>query len=395
MALFHIPIDQITQAHLQSLIDTQAPESGSIDYKRQTYGDSHADRNEFLADISSFANSNGGDIVIGMEATKGVPTGLFPIDIDIDGEKLRLEQIARDGLRPRINDLAFAAIPTQPSGTVLIIRVPRSFIGPHRVIRQGSNRFWVRSSAGKFEPDVDELRQLFLAGPQLTERIRSFRRARLREIVEGESRVPLMNERTVTIHIVPLSAFGPPKALPIKDLARDYNIFAPSGSRAATDSKINFDGILKLNGTAERRRAYVQLFRSGIVEAVNSDINAAEPQIIRNLEDPLTGDVQRFLSNLSQVGILPPYAVLITLNNVYSTRMILARGRYESYYDDLGNTFDRDQYSFDEAIFETLPQTPEETATGLRSMLDQLANATGVPACRSFNERGEYIPLRI
>jgi hypothetical protein len=396
MALFHIPIDRITQAHLQALIDTQAPESRSIEYKRQIYGDAHSDRSEFLADISSFANSNGGDIVIGMEAAKGVPTGITPINVDVDGEKLRLEQIARDGLRPRITDLAIVSIPIQPSGgSALIIRIPRSFNTPHRVIRQGTNRFWSRSSAGKFEPDVDELRQLFLAGPQLTERIRTFRRARVDEIANGESHVPLMNERTTILHIVPLSAFGPPISLPLKDVVRDYAAFLPTGTRSATDPRINFDGVIKFAGVEQKRRAYVQLFRSGIVEAVNSDIGATEPHVIRNLEDNLTNEVQRFLLNLSQIGVMPPYAVLITLNRVYSSRLILARGRYEPWDDDLGNTFDRDQYLLDEAIFETLPQTLEETATGLRSALDQLANAAGEAACRSFNERGQYIPLSI
>lgn len=38
-----------------------------------------------------------------------------------------------------------------------IIRAPRSYSAPHRVVRQQSNRFWTRSSAGKYEPDVDEL----------------------------------------------------------------------------------------------------------------------------------------------------------------------------------------------------------------------------------------------
>lgn len=56
---------------------------------------------------------------------------------------------------------------------MLMVRVPRSFNPPHRIIRQGSNRFW--AAAGKYEPDVNELRVLFNAGPQLADRIRNFR----------------------------------------------------------------------------------------------------------------------------------------------------------------------------------------------------------------------------
>lgn len=57
MALLHIPLDKITEADLQALIETGARESLHIDYKRQTYGGSDADKKEFLADICSFANA--------------------------------------------------------------------------------------------------------------------------------------------------------------------------------------------------------------------------------------------------------------------------------------------------------------------------------------------------
>jgi predicted HTH transcriptional regulator len=76
MALLHIPLDQIDEARLQALITAGAPESRTIDYKRTTYGNAHADHAEFLADASSFANTSGGDLVIGMGATNGIPTAI-------------------------------------------------------------------------------------------------------------------------------------------------------------------------------------------------------------------------------------------------------------------------------------------------------------------------------
>ena len=54
------------------------------------------DHVEFLADISSFANAQGGDVVLGMEADKGVPISFSPLDrAKTEGEILRLEQMAR------------------------------------------------------------------------------------------------------------------------------------------------------------------------------------------------------------------------------------------------------------------------------------------------------------
>jgi predicted HTH transcriptional regulator len=94
MALTHIPIEQITEAHLVSLIDTKAPEALHIEYKQQSYGANDQARREFLADVSSIANSRGGDLLIGVAASKGVPTTLSPLT-DADAEVLRLDNMAR------------------------------------------------------------------------------------------------------------------------------------------------------------------------------------------------------------------------------------------------------------------------------------------------------------
>ena len=94
---------------------------------------------EYLADVSSFANTAGGDIVIGMAATKGVPTAFAPLSVDPDAEILRLENIARSGLQPRISNLVVRAVPLT-GGCALLIRVPRSYNPPHRIIRQGTGQ---------------------------------------------------------------------------------------------------------------------------------------------------------------------------------------------------------------------------------------------------------------
>jgi hypothetical protein len=64
MALLNLPIEGITPAHLDRLITTAAAESLYIDCKATTYGGAPADHREFLADISSFANTVGGDLIV-------------------------------------------------------------------------------------------------------------------------------------------------------------------------------------------------------------------------------------------------------------------------------------------------------------------------------------------
>jgi Putative DNA-binding domain len=400
MALLHIALSQVDEARLQALITGGAAESRTIDYKRTTYGNANADYSEFLADISSFANTSGGDLVLGMDAANGIPTALTPLTIPMDPEILRLEQVARGGLQPRIANIAFHAVLIQAGGNVLIIRVPRSYNPPHRIIRQGSNRFWARSAAGKYEPDVNELRVLFNAGALLAEKVRNFRLDRIAKIAAGEAPVQLMNRGSVVLHIVPLSAFDVTSTiLPLGQIERSYNTFVPMGSRTASGARINFDGILKTSNADEQaaqHRAYVQLYRNGIIETVDSSViaRASGGPIITGLDDNLISETIRSLKDLARVGVEPPYALLVSLFDVAGARFHLVRDPADpGWRGHLGRSLERDQYHFDEVIFETVPTSSAECADVMRSTLDQIANTGGTAASPVFDQQGRYIPL--
>jgi hypothetical protein len=68
-------------------------------------------KREFLADVSSFANTAGGHLVYGISEAAGIPTGLPGVVIsDFDAEKLRLENLLRDGILPRISGIARSTV---------------------------------------------------------------------------------------------------------------------------------------------------------------------------------------------------------------------------------------------------------------------------------------------
>ena len=162
MSLSDNPLGEINESSLLKLIADREPEGKLIEYKRDQIGKSDNDKREFLYDISSFTNTLGGDLILGMEANQGIPTNLVGLPgIDPDAEILRLEQMARDGIRPPIFGLHTVPVPLRNGNVALVMRIPKSWNPPHQVTYQKAFRVYGRDSNGKYQLDVDELRSVF------------------------------------------------------------------------------------------------------------------------------------------------------------------------------------------------------------------------------------------
>ena len=105
-------------------------------------GNADADKKEFLADVSSFANTAGGDLIFGIEEKQGVPTGNPGLNVaDFDLEIRRLESMIGDGIDPRIRQ-SIRVVERKGKPALLVVRVERSWIGPHRVVFKGHDKFY-------------------------------------------------------------------------------------------------------------------------------------------------------------------------------------------------------------------------------------------------------------
>jgi predicted HTH transcriptional regulator len=125
---------ELTLAHIERLKEDGVSESHDIDFKSAPVGSSDKDRREFVADVTAFANAAGGDLVFGVATTDGVASSVPGINIsDPDKEKLRLGDLVRSGTEPRLANIEIEWLPIQGSLGILIVRVPRSWIAPHRV----------------------------------------------------------------------------------------------------------------------------------------------------------------------------------------------------------------------------------------------------------------------
>jgi Putative DNA-binding domain len=191
MALSNKSFEEISESDLNDQVSARVPEGVLLDYKRDLYGRSDADVREFLKDVSSFANMSGGHLIIGIDENAGVPTRVCPLAGDPDQELQRLENLARDGIEPRIARLRMRAVPINAGGFLLVLRIPKSWNPPHRVGAKNTNRIYGRNSAGAYEFNVEELRVVFTSAATSLDRVRAFRAERLAKIDSGEAIVPL------------------------------------------------------------------------------------------------------------------------------------------------------------------------------------------------------------
>jgi hypothetical protein len=250
-------LDQITEADLNGLITAGVSERKTLDYKQQLPDMNDAGKRELLADVSSFANTAGGDLIFGMTESAGAPTGIPGVQIgDPDQEVLRFDNIIRSGLSPRIQH-STRAVPLASGGYVLIIRSERSWYGPHRVVFKGDSRFYGRTSNGKYELDVTDLRNAFLFSNTVTEKIAAFRSERIIALENGQAPlVPLAEGAKLVLHVMALESFGGKP---------QFNVLALDGFQpmyatrlGGWGPRINFEGKICI-ASGEPPSAYTQV----------------------------------------------------------------------------------------------------------------------------------------
>jgi hypothetical protein len=237
-------LGQISLADIEKFVHERWPEGKTVDYKRDAYGTKDDDKKELLKDVSSFANTQGGDIIIGVAEAAGLPTEIVGIEpADVDAEKLRMEAIIRNGLEPRA-DVAIHHAAMPAGRAVIIVRVRESLVGPHRVVYQGKfGEFWARSSAGKFSMDTNELRRAFTVSESVGEQIRAFRRDRVAQIMSGETPVPLSGLGALILHLIPVASFRSTLRFEVASLPGLPVQFPPMGT-SGWDHRFNLDGHL-------------------------------------------------------------------------------------------------------------------------------------------------------
>jgi hypothetical protein len=382
--------DSLTEQDLQELVSGQVPEGLRLDYKLTAYGNSDSDKREALKDLSALANTHGGHLVLGVEENAGVATALVGITgLDPDAEILRMEQIARTGLEPRISGLRMKAVPLASGNQVLVIRVPKSWNPPHRVVAQGSNRFYVRHSAGVHEPSVEELRTLFTQSASALEQARQFRDQRLRFIRDGRGDRPLVGGGRLIVHIIPVAAFSGVIHVDVEQIHARHQAFRPIGSTLGMTPRFNYFGFINERG-GEENHGYTQVFRNGSLEATMAGIVRVHDgrRLIPGLaiERYLFEVLSLYVIGLRDISVPPPLILMFTLEGVQGVAYVVRQNPWEDYEPPLPE----DILALPECILEDYG-TEVDHHRAVRPAFDALWNAIGFARSQFFNGEGRWI----
>jgi hypothetical protein len=391
MSISKATFEEITEADLINLIDSGVGEGQLIEYKSQVYGTADDDKREFLKDVTSFANTYGGDLIIGMNTIEGVASEIAPVSgIDIDTEICRLENLLRDCVEPRITGIRIRPIPVS-GGVVIVCRIPRSWNPPHRARHRKWKEVFARNSAGAHEMSMDEMRASFTLGASAYDRAREFRAQRLQN---NSIRPPIITPGKVDrliIHLIPLTTFfGQVSGV---DLTRAKQLFMTLLPLAAVEgcaSRFNLDGYLTYRG-GPVCHGYTQLFRNGTIEAVWIDITRQYDNKTwipgNSVESYIMARVPEYIESLRALEVFPPILITLTLQNVGGTTYLVKQYQTES-------PIYTQHFELPDILIDHYG-TPQEYQTALRPFFDVLWNSAGFERAESFRaEDGRWIGLR-
>lgn len=385
----------IEKSDIDFLLENRVAECRTLDYKRCLPGASQRDKFHFLADVCAFANTVGGDLIYGVvesETESGLPDALLGLaDIETDSEIRRLDQMISTGIMPRIPRIRIKQIDGFDQGPIILLRVPKSFTGPHALTKDDWVLYYARSSTSNMPMDVQQIYAAHSATYGLTDSIKRFRMERLSSILMDETPVLLPDAPKLVLHMLPVSAFDETARNDVLGNAgRLLGELRPMGN-AGTLSRYNLDGILvyaQFQRESNNSHSYVQLFRSGNIEAVRA-LEIVDPNVGNRvaglaLENCILSSILNYLDYLSNIGVEPPINLAISLLGVAGLTLECDSLRFIR----SNMAFDRDVLKLPEVTLNNHPG--RDIDLFMKPVLDSIWQACGYEKSPCYNNDGRH-----
>ncbi|WP_135213181.1 helix-turn-helix domain-containing protein [Vitreimonas flagellata] len=331
------PFEDVQLTDIEQLVFNRVAEGRDLEFKRELPGENDKGRKEFLADVTSFANAQGGDLIYGIAEANddGIAGALLGIDVAEPEKQLRaLDDRIRDGVEPRIPGVRLKWIALADGKYLLHARIPASVIAPHRVIVAGGAKFWSRKSNGKYEMDTQELRDAFSASDALPARLRTLHE----EAVEAERRelIPrgLVEDPKALVSVIPMQFFRVHRDL---DFTRE-NALMPVTPEGRVDFTYMMEGVLlsSLGGSISNWGSYALTHFRGRIDVawsmglVRNEGRRDEQRFIpyQRFKDGLMDAALSSIGRLRQNGIEGPWVVLTSVLGIRHHTLVVDNDHY-------------------------------------------------------------------
>jgi hypothetical protein len=389
--------EDISPEDVLRLVEDKISERKVLEYKQTLNIGGQDERAEFLADISSFANASGGDIVFGIADERddggratGIPKEIAPLGIaNPSAECARMEQIIESGIEPRIPVVQIKAVDMPNRGPVIVARIGKSWIAPHMVSYANRTRFYSRNGTGKMQLDVQQIGAAFALQRGLGERLRDWKSERIAKAIAGEGPARMEGSQ-VLLHFASASALmsdavGLPRVFDTKGWGDAKKLI----SMTPMTSRYNADGLLFVldNDARSSKQSYLQVFKDGKVEygdtyQMNSEYQTEIPSAL--LEEAIAKAFANAVKLLSILKIEEPIFV--------SLSFVGMRGRRVAGPDYLRCSFDRDVILCPDVRLENLSESAPYPTT-LLPLINSFWQAAGLVRSPYIAEDGTWNPL--
>jgi len=162
----------ITEADVRQILESGVEEHKHLDYKAELYAKNDAGQKDFLIDVCSFANAEGGILLLGVPETRdagsGQPTGAPDLtkfegikSTNPDALLLSYDSRIVSGIEERLS-LETHPIKLGNGKYVFAIRIPNSLNKPHCVRRDDRRYFPSRRDWHLYYMDVQEIKELVM-----------------------------------------------------------------------------------------------------------------------------------------------------------------------------------------------------------------------------------------
>ncbi len=257
-------ITQLQREDFDRLVADRVQEGNQLDFKQALVGSTDADKKKFAADVCAFANTRGGDIVIGVRETRGVAVEVVPLAMDPDQETLRLQNMIADSFDPRIVGVQIAPV-AYGDGHVLVVRVPQSVQGLHR--SKLDQQFHIRESRSNRHLDVASLitRVDMLRGQR--DRRDEFFAQRYAAVLTNRTPVALRAGPKVMVHVFQAHAAFGADMLDVSPAAAAGAMPVPTLGQGGADFRMTFEGPMHHTAINDgMTRGFTLVHHNGVLE---------------------------------------------------------------------------------------------------------------------------------